>query len=201
MSSPEDLRLKRRTEIVAEARNLVARGGLQALTFGALEKQLDFTRGVITHHFHDKEDIINAVLESAIAEIDANTANLVLSGESFEEKIEGVLRSKIEGFLGHPEATGVLLAFWGGRAADAHRAAANAALFEGYRQQSERLLALGRKEGKVDCSLDAQATASLLVGVVIGAVVQIFLAGSALEPQGVIHTATRILVQGLRPPA
>jgi AcrR family transcriptional regulator len=186
---------------VAEARSLVSQGGLSALTFGALEKQLEFTRGVITHHFRDKEDIVHAVLESAIAEIDAHTADLVLTGERFEEKLEGVLRSNIEGFLDHPEATGVILAFWGGLSSDSHRTTLNGALFQGYRQQTETLLALGRKEGKVDPSLDAQAAASLVVGVVIGAVVQVTLAHGALDPENVILSAGRILIQGLRTPA
>ena len=49
--------------------------------------------------------------------------------------------------------------------------------------------------------LDAQAAASLVVGVVIGAVVQVTLAHGALDPENVILSAGRILIQGLRTPA
>src|SRR5207249_7078413 len=108
LASVRDLR---RAQIVAAARALVARGGLEALTVSALEKRLRFTRGVITYHFRGKDEIVRAVLASAVDEIDRATAEEVQASLDFAAKLEAVLRTKVRGFLENREAAHVLLSF------------------------------------------------------------------------------------------
>ena len=62
VSAPETVRDLRRAQIIAAARAIVCRDGLDALTIGALEQKLAFTRGVITYHFAGKDDIVRALL-------------------------------------------------------------------------------------------------------------------------------------------
>src|SRR5205814_9753674 len=57
-SASDSLRDLRRAQIVAAAREIVAGDGLESLTIGALEKRLGFSRGVITYHFRDKDEIV-----------------------------------------------------------------------------------------------------------------------------------------------
>ncbi len=182
---PRTVRDFRRGQIVAAARALVARGGLEALTIAALEKRLEFTRGVITYHFRDKDEIVDAVLESAVAEIDAATDAEVRASLSFEEKVEAVLRSKVRGFLDNPEAAFVLLTFWGRILTDRRVRALNARLYANYRRQGARLAA--RAPGA--SSATAADVAALLVGTVIGIVVQVYFEPGAIDPDRCVREA------------
>lgn len=197
MPWPDERRARTRDEIIKEARALVALGGLQALTIGALEQRLAFTRGAITHHFANKDEIVEAVLASALAEIDAATETSVMAGESFADKLEAVLRSKIEGFVRKPEATAVILAFWGGIQSDPRAAERNAVLFSRYRRQAATLIELGVEQGVVRRDVDGQAAAVLMVGVVIGVVTQAFFTPGEVDVDSVVRVAALVMARGL----
>lgn len=164
-----DTRTQRRAEIVTVARGLLVEGGLEGLSIGRLEKRLPYTRGVITHHFANRDDIIDAVLASAVVEIDRATAEQAVRGMSRREQIRAVLRTKVHGFLDHPEATQILLAFATRPPGDARAVEVEAQLFARYRAEST---------GLFPHHADADAFAALLVGTVIGLVVQVRLGGS-----------------------
>ncbi len=195
-----DLRDLRRSQIVAAARALVAAGGLEALTIGALEKRLDFTRGVITYHFRDKDEIVEAVLASAVEEIDAATVALVQARATFAEKVEAVLSTKVRGFLDRREAAHVLLSFWGRILHDRRARAVNARLYEAYRAQSARLLEDGRRAGEVVRGVAVRVVAALLVGAVIGIVTQVlFDPDGAVDPDACVREAARMFAARLAP--
>src|SRR5215475_11000710 len=105
MPAPETLRELRRGQIVAVARKIVADEGLEALTIGSLEARLAFSRGVITYHFQNKDDIVHAVLESAIDEINAGSAAQLSLSMPAEERVRTVLKTYIRGFIERVEAT------------------------------------------------------------------------------------------------
>lgn len=186
----------RRGQIVAEARALVAAEGLGALTIGALEKRLPFTRGVITHHFADKEDIVDAVLDSAVAEIDAATLHDLSGSGTVEEKVLAVLKTKVRGFLDNPEASRILVSFWSRIPADPRAAAHHAALFSRYRRQSARLAAQAKDAGQLPADLDEDAFGAILVALVVGIVTQSLFEPGAVDVEVAIGTAARLLVGG-----
>jgi AcrR family transcriptional regulator len=185
-------REQRRAEIVAEARALVLEQGLHALTIGALEKRLTYTRGVITYHFVDKDDLVDAVLGSAVAEIDAATASAVRAGQGVRERIEAALRATVRGFVEHPEAAAVLIGFWGRLRTDPRAAEINAALYRRYRRDLAGLLRRGVELDELG-PRDADALAAVGVAAVIG------LIGQALfEPGAVdVDRATAALAAAL----
>jgi len=182
--SHSEVRSARRAEIVTVARQLIAEGGLESLTIGRLEKRLPFTRGVITHHFANRDDIVDAVLASAVAEIDQATSEQAVRGMPRAEQIRAVLRTKVHGFLEHPEATNILLSFATRAASDPRAKAVDAQIFGRYRHESS---ALFRRQSEVD------AFAALLVGTVIGLVVQIRLGAEGLDPDAAIDVAAEAL--------
>ena len=194
---PDNLRDLRRMQIVREARVLIANGGLSALTIGALEQRLTFTRGVITHHFRDKDDIVSAVLESAVAEIDAATDESIQSSTDFEAKVTAVVRTKITGFLENREASWILLAFWGQIRFDPSARQQITMLFAGYRQQSAQLIEWGMTEGVIPRDLDVDAVAVVLVGAVIGVVTQVMLSANEINVDAAVDTAARIFRAGM----
>jgi AcrR family transcriptional regulator len=162
----------RRSQVIAAAGALVAEGGLEALTFGALEKELPFTRGVITWHFADKAALLAAVLDHALAEIDRETAAEVDAHARFDAQIRAVIQSKVDGFLRRSEATRVMMAFWSGGGSGEI-----APLFQRWRRQGAGLARAAIDRGEARGDLDPEAFGAILVGLVIGVVVQAQYAG------------------------
>jgi AcrR family transcriptional regulator len=200
IAKPETTRDLRRGQIVDAARALVAREGLEGLTIAALEKQLEFSRGVITYHFDNKEEIVAAVFESAIAEIDEGVRAEVEAGASIEDKVRAVLAANVRGFLGSPEAVRVLLSFWGRLGADETARARNAGLYARYRKQSAKLIKQARKEGLLvegEGGVDAEAIAALIVAIVLGVVTQATFETGAIDVDATIEEATRAIVARL----
>jgi AcrR family transcriptional regulator len=179
-----DVREARRAEIVAQARWLVAEGGLEGLTFGTLERRLPYTRGVITHHFRDKDEIVDAVLDSAVDEIDQATFADAAAEPTHEGRVRAVLASKVHGCLGHREAGEILLALWTRRASDPRADALNARLFARWRKQAH---------GLFRDRADADLQAALLVGAVLGIVLQAMFDPS-VDPEPMIASAAAMFV-------
>jgi AcrR family transcriptional regulator len=191
---PETLRELRREQIVRAARRIVAEEGLSALTIAALEARLDFTRGVITYHFRDKDEIVEAVLQSAVAEIDAAMLQGVQAAPGAEEKVRAILEGEVRGFLEHPEAAQVLLSFWGKISSDPRAARLNAALYARYREMSRAFLESAFP------GADADAAAAVLVGIVIGIVCQAHFDPKAVDAAAAVDEAARLIARGLRAP-
>jgi len=197
MAQPETVRDLRRGQIVAVGRKIVAEEGLEALTISALEKRLAYSRGVITYHFDDKEDIVYAILDSAIEEIDAHTAAELSRALPFADKLRVVLSSYVRGFISHPEAGRILLAFWGRLSSDRRARRANAGLYAGYRRGAKRILEEGRDAGMLAPEVDVDAAAAMLVGIVLGIVNQWYFERSSIDPDAVVAEATQTVLSRL----
>lgn len=173
----------RREEVIVAARGLVAAGGLDALTYAALEQRLGYTRGVITHHFRDRDEIVEAVLASAVAEIDAaTTAGLAQRGDA-KATLRAVVETKVRGFLQHPEAAAVLVSFW--TRTDARAMAVHRALFRRWREEAATLFLERRAPADEEARADALGRGTLLVGAVLGIVTQ-----ARFDPEGIDIDAT-----------
>jgi AcrR family transcriptional regulator len=185
--------------VIAQARRIVAEDGLEALTIGALEQRLDFSRGVITYHFRDKDDLVDAVLQSAIEEIDAAAMSEVQASPTPQAKLGAVLRSMVRGFIERPEAGRILLSFWGRLVADARVRKVNADLYARYRAETRILLEHGREAGAF-AAVPADALAALVVGTVIGIATQAYFEPGAIDVESAIEEAHRALLARLAPP-
>lgn len=193
----ESIRDLRRQQIVRAARRIVSEEGLEALTIGTLESRLSFSRGVITYHFANKDEIVVAVLDSAIEEIDAATRAELREQASTEEKVCAVLKATIEGFVSHTEATRILISFWGRIPSSPEIQKINARLYASYRKEAARLVRAGRKTGELG-DVPPDAIAALLVGIVIGVATQAYFDREAIDVEKVIEEAQRTVLARLR---
>jgi AcrR family transcriptional regulator len=175
----EDLRSLRRAQIVAAARAVIAKGALEALTFSGLEKQLGYTRGVITYHFKNKDEIVDAVLASAIDDIDRSAAAEVAAAHGTRERAAAVVRAQVRGFLANPEAVRVLFAFLGRLSAEPRIRTANARLYARYRRLTRE--ATGGDE----------ALATVIVALVLGIVSQWYFEPGAVDVEAALEEAIR----------
>jgi AcrR family transcriptional regulator len=198
MPQPETLRELRRGQIVAVARKIVAEEGLEALTIGSLEARLAFSRGVITYHFQNKDDIVHAVLESAIEEINATSLAQLMPATSGVERVRATLRSYVRGFIERVEATRILLSFWGRISADKRARKANATLYAGYRKAAAHMLEAGRASGEFAPDLDIDGFAAVLVGVVVGIAMQSYFEKGAIDAEVATEEAIRAVLARLQ---
>ncbi len=183
------LRDLRRSQIVAAARAIVAERGLEALTFAELEARLAFTRGVITYHFKDKDEIVLAVLESAVSDFDAGALAEVRARDTLPDKVRAAIEGRVRGLLERPEAMLILVSFWARVRSDPSIAEPNARLFRQWRAQAATLVRLAQAEG-VATGLDPATGAALLVGQVVGIVTQVLFDPTALSIDALIDEAT-----------
>ncbi len=192
----ESLRGMRRAQIIAGAREIVAAEGLEALTIGALEKRLGFSRGVLTYHFRDKDEIVDALLASAVEEIDRATFAEIEAESTPEEKIRAVLRANLHGFLEHREAGHILLSFWGRLGSDAKARKVNARLYQVYRERTLVLI--------TECAfygVDHQALAAVIVALVLGIVAQVYFEPGSIDSEKALAEATKCILARVAPPS
>lgn len=197
-SEPASLRELRRAEIVAAARAIVAEEGLGALTFGALERRLDFTRGVVTYHFANKDDIVEAVLEDAIAEVEQSAVEAVKRAGDPSGALVAVTEAMIEGFLDHRDAGHVLVSYWSRVRSDARIGAINAAWFRRWRGFCAELVRRGQAAGAFRPDLDPETAAVLIVGQVLGVVTQATFEPGALDASAAAREASASLLLRFR---
>jgi AcrR family transcriptional regulator len=198
--APSTVRDLRRGQILAAARRVVVEQGLEALTFAALEERLDFTRGVMTWHFANKGEIVRALLDEAIAAIDATALPAILSEATLTDRARAVVREMVKGWLGEEDAGQVLVSFWGRLRSDPDAAALNAALFARYRRYSADLVRIGQERGEFREDADPEATGAILVAVVIGLALQATFVPGAIDPEQVAAAAGDAVVAWLRDP-
>ena len=175
----------------------MAEEGLAGLTIGRLEEGLAFSRGVITHHFRNKEEIVEAVLDSALAEIDEATQADVAAAKDHAAKLSAVIHAVVRGFLGHMEASRILVAFWGRIPSDSRAADLNAALYRRYRKGAAALISDGQAAGAFRTDVDPAVAATLVVGAVIGILTQAFFEPGAVEVDEACAEAGRQVAQRL----
>jgi AcrR family transcriptional regulator len=186
------LRELRREQIIAVARSLVSKGGLETLTISKLEEQLDFSRGVITYHFKNKDDIVTAVLESALEEIIEGASAQAQKGVNIADKIHAILYAMIHGFLERAEAGQILISFWSRIPKDKNVTKMNAKLYAGYRKQVARVLGKARKDGELTISnKQISAISALIVGIVIGVAMQVYFQPGAIDMDAIIDESAR----------
>lgn len=197
MPDPQSLRDVRRAEIVRVARRIVAEEGLDALTFVALERHLDFTRGVVTYHFRNKDEIVRAVFEGAIADIERDALTAVKGAQSPVDGMHAVIGAMVGGFLGHTDAPQVLVSYWGRLRSDPALAEVNAGLYRRWRGFCAELVARGIASGHFRADADADTTGALIVGQVIGIATQAIFEPGAVDVGRAVSQAADALVRSL----
>jgi AcrR family transcriptional regulator len=190
----------RRSQIIAAARQLVADGGLEALTIGQLERRLEFTRGVITYHFRDKDEIVAAVLDSAVDSIDEGTFAEVNASGSMPDKVRAVIATKVRGFLRERDARAILVSFWARIPSDPRVAAQNSRLFAAWRKQSCLLIKMGQAAGAFRDDVDPETAGALLVGIVLGIVLQASFESDLIDVDQLIDEGARTVLARITRP-
>ena len=192
-ASAQTVRDFRRAQIVAAARSIVAAQGLPALTFSSLETECTFTRGVISYHFKNKAEIVRAVFDDVVREIDASTYARVSPDSDLQTAVQAVMSGMIRGFASNHEATAVLISYW---SRTPRIQGADVELFARYRRHAALLVRRAAGRNVEDVVVDALA--GIMVALVIGAVLQLDISPHFVTVDALVEEAVATMYARLR---
>jgi AcrR family transcriptional regulator len=80
-----DISAVRRQQVITAVRKLVATKGVGAVTIAEIAKVMRTSRGVVNHHFKNKEEILRAALVSALKDASVATDQLIAAKDDIGE--------------------------------------------------------------------------------------------------------------------
>ncbi|WP_061292674.1 TetR/AcrR family transcriptional regulator [Herbidospora cretacea] len=102
---------ERREEVVAAARRVILRAGIEAATTRAIAKEAGYSNGVLTHYFADKDEILLSALRSSHRRITERLAEK-LTGLTGLAALREVLLDNLPLDEERERETGLEIGFW-----------------------------------------------------------------------------------------
>lgn len=181
-------------KVLSAATALIAVRGSRALTLAEVGAAAGYSRGIVTHHFGSKENLLRAVLR------DAQTFVLPDAGDSAAAWLAALVRAYLENVDKRRPSAGAFLQMWG------EAIAADPVLMPLYAEQDasfRRLLAdqvrAGIGDGSVRADADPEAMAVFLVGLLRGIALQLISTPPADRFEAIVDEAERSIRRALAP--
>ncbi|WP_066368363.1 TetR/AcrR family transcriptional regulator [Herbidospora mongoliensis] len=102
---------ERREEVVAAARRIILRAGIEAATTRAIAKEAGYSNGVLTHYFADKDEILLSALQSSHRRITERLAEK-LTGLTGLAALRELLLDNLPLEEERERETGLEIGFW-----------------------------------------------------------------------------------------
>ncbi|MBX6169654.1 MAG: TetR family transcriptional regulator [Thermobispora bispora] len=158
---------ERRGEVVAAARRVILREGIEAATTRAIAREAGYSNGVLTHYFADKDEILVSALEASHRRI-AERLREKLSGRTGLAALREVLLDNVPLDDERAGETGLEVGFWG-------RSLTSPALLEVQRREAAELrylvtslLRSAAEAGEIRTDEDLEDVAERLLALVDG---------------------------------
>ena len=188
---------KERTEITIErlktaAFELIAKGGVPALTTAALAKRSGYSTAIVSYHFGSKNNFVQFLLDDAYQRSSVVSIMPLETVDAIAE-LKNILARYAKFVREHPEAAFAYLALM----SSANES--NRELLKTVQKNTRRLrkmigdlIAAGQKRGSVSKQVDANASAIAIVGGIRGIIMQ-FMADREVD----LEAAFEALLYGL----
>ncbi len=181
-------------KVLDAATALIAQHGSRALTLAAVGEAAGYSRGIVSHHFGSRENLLRALVQ------DAQTFTLPEQGASAAEWLAALVRAYLRNVTSRRPAARAFLQMWG------EAIAADPVLMPLYAERDaafRRLLAdkvrEGIGDGSVRAEADPEAMAVALVGLVRGIALQLISTPPPARVNAIIDEAERSTLRALRP--
>ena len=181
-------------KVLAAATALIAEHGSRALTLAEVGEAAGYSRGIVSHHFGSRENLLRAVMR------DAQTFAIPESGPSAGDWLADTVRAYLKNVTSRRPAARAFLQMWG------EAIATDPVLMPLYAEHDasfRRLLAdkvrEGIRDGSVRADADPEAMAVSLVGLVRGIALQLISRPPPTRVKAIIDEAERVTRQALRP--
>jgi TetR/AcrR family tetracycline transcriptional repressor len=106
-----------RARVLETAHELLGERGIDALTMRALAERLGVSPNTLYSHVADKTDLVDAILDDVLAEVDAPRSDV----EDPTAGLHALMASTHEVLLAHPDLVPLYVARQGARGPNAHR--------------------------------------------------------------------------------
>jgi AcrR family transcriptional regulator len=181
-------------KVLAAATALIAQRGSRALTLAEVGEAAGYSRGIVSHHFGSRENLLRAVMR------DARTFPLPAPGGSAADWLAETVRAYLKNVTSRRPSAGAFLQMWGEAiAADP----VLMPLFAEHDSSFRRLLAEkvreGIRDGSVRADADPEAMAVSLVGHLRGIALQLIATPPPARVKAIIDEAERFIRHAVRP--
>jgi AcrR family transcriptional regulator len=181
-------------KVLAAATALIAQHGTRGLTLAKVGEAAGYSRGIVTHHFGNRANLLRAVLR------DAQTIPLPDVGENAADWLAQTVRAYLRNVTTRRPAARAFLQMW------SEAIALDPVLVPLYAEQDahfRRLLAGKVREGIADGSVradaDPDALAVSLVGLVRGIALQLISTPPPARVRAIVDEAERATRRALQP--
>ncbi len=181
-------------KVVAAATALIAERGSRGLTLAKVGEAAGYSRGIVTHHFGNRENLLRAVMR------EAQTFDVPGPRENAGAWLTDTVRAYLQNITARRPAARAFLQMWG------EAISADPVLMPLYAKQDARFRLLladkvreGMSDGSVRADADPEAMAVFLVGLLRGIALQLIAAPQLEQVSAIIEEATQATRHALKP--
>ena len=172
----------RRKQIIESAIETIAAQGYQRATLDLIAENVNVTKGVITYHFANKDELIECVLERILQEQRQHREARVNACSGAWEKLQAFIQADIDFFTQFPQFQTALIELWGSITTRDEKKSFE----EGAYQPPRRLLEDILQQGQADSEFAAfypVETAAVIIAMLDGLMIQQVFTGGQLDLQ------------------
>ena len=155
----------RLNQILEAARDLIANGGVGALTVRGISSKIGVTEAAIYRHVNSKEQVLTLLIEDVRQSVLASVQEAVEPESDAMDKLEHLLQRHLSFIESRRGISFVVIA----EAAQFQESAVRRAgkkLVEDYLKVVEKIIADGIRDGQVEASINPTASATMFFGII-----------------------------------
>jgi len=181
-------------KVIAAATALVALRGSRGLSLAQVGEAAGYSRGIVTHHFGSRENLLRAVMRDAQAFI------LPARRDSAVDWLAETARAYLKNVTSRRPSAGAFLQMWGEAiAADPVLMPLYAEYDAGFRRLLADRVGEGMRDGSVRADADPAAMAVFLVGLLRGIALQLISTPPPARVKAIIDETEQSIRRALRP--
>jgi TetR/AcrR family acrAB operon transcriptional repressor len=189
----------RRKEIIDATVRVMAARGWSETSIDEITREAGVSRGLISYHFKDKNELLSGVLERSREIFSDAVSAAVAASHDPAEQMRLATRAAILQAREDPVAFEVFLNFSANGATDALLQAQVRQLYQQFRDVTAQAIRRGQESGIYARSLDADTAAARHQGTIIGIALQWLLAPGAFDLEATADRAVEMLMGALAP--
>jgi AcrR family transcriptional regulator len=179
--------------VLEATKQVIAELGVGAVTFAAIGARAGYSRGIVTHHFGSRQNLMQTLAQSL-----QNLVPAPPPGTAGRERLLAQVDLYLTTLQQRPQDTRVFSMLWAEAiAGDPDLRPIFTERDAEFREGVAQLVRHGIDDGTISSALDADATAMTIVGQLRGIGLQLVLTGGSADYKSLRQAITQILDAGL----
>jgi AcrR family transcriptional regulator len=179
--------------VLEATKQVIAELGVGAVTFAAIGARAGYSRGIVTHHFGSRQNLMQTLARSL-----QNLVPAPPTGMDGRERLRAQVDLYLTTLQQNPQDTRVFSMLWAEAiTGDPDLRPIFTERDAEFRADIAQLVRLGIDDGTISAALDADATAMAIVGQLRGIGLQIVLTNGSADYNSLRQAITQILDAGL----